>query len=77
MNNKNQSWALCGKIENTVPGIELPRIFCAWIGPLQHGVVLVIIFVIFKLFERNSSHQLSSWNEMGRKMLISEVLGAF
>ena len=27
--------------ENTTPSTELPRDFCAGIGPLQHGVVLV------------------------------------
>ena len=29
--------------ENTATGIELPRNFCAWIGPLQLGVVLVYL----------------------------------
>ena len=31
--------------ENTTPSTELPRGFCAGIGPLQLGVVLVIIYV--------------------------------
>ena len=29
--------------ENTTPSTELPRVFCAGIGPLQLGVVLVLI----------------------------------
>ena len=31
--------------ENNTPSTELPRDFCAWIGPLQLGVVLVFHFV--------------------------------
>ena len=30
--------------ENTIPSTELPRDFCAGIGPLQLGVVLVSSF---------------------------------
>ena len=29
--------------ENTSPSTELPRDFCAGIGPLQRGVVLVLL----------------------------------
>ena len=29
------------RVGNTAPGTELPRDFCAVIGPLQLGVVLV------------------------------------
>ena len=32
--------------ENTTPSTELPRYFCAGIGPLQLGVVLVFIFLL-------------------------------
>ena len=31
--------------ENTTPSTELPRDFCAGIGPLQLGVVLVYVYV--------------------------------
>ena len=31
--------------ENTTPSPELPRDFCAGIGPLQLGVVLVVFFI--------------------------------
>ena len=31
--------------ENTAPSTEFPRIFCAGIGPLQLGVVLLSIFI--------------------------------
>ena len=34
--------------ENTTPSTELPRDFCAGIGPLQLGVVLVLFFNNFK-----------------------------
>ena len=30
--------------ENTTPSSELPRDFCAGIGPLQLGVVLVFLY---------------------------------
>ena len=33
--------------ENTAPGTECPRIFCAGIGPLQLGVVLVSSYFTF------------------------------
>ena len=33
--------------ENMTPGTELPHDFCAWIGPLQLGVVLVFLFFYF------------------------------
>ena len=32
---------------NMTPSIELPRDFCARIGPLQLGVVLVFAYVLF------------------------------
>ena len=32
--------------ENTTPGTEFPRIFCYGIGPLQFGVVLVLLLVV-------------------------------
>ena len=35
--------------ENTTPSTELPRDFCAGIGPLQLGVVLVPIVFIFAI----------------------------
>ena len=39
--------------ENTTPSTELPRDFCAGIGPLQLGVVLVLIssyiYIIFNV----------------------------
>ena len=36
--------------ENTAPSTELPRDFCAGIGPRQLGVVLVIdIIILFDL----------------------------
>ena len=33
--------------ENTNPSTELPRDFCAGIGPLQFGVVLLFLISIF------------------------------
>ena len=33
-------------VGNTTPRTELPRYFCAGIGPLQLGIVLVFIYVI-------------------------------
>ena len=33
--------------EKTTPSTELPRVFCAGIGPLQLGVVLVISIINF------------------------------
>ena len=36
--------------ENTTPVTEIPRIFCAGIGPLQLGVVLVFSF-FFSMFD--------------------------
>ena len=43
--------------ENTTPGTELPRDFCAGIGPQQLGVVLVFIYffitnvdILFSMF---------------------------
>ena len=33
--------------ENATPGTEIPHIFCAVIGPLQLGVVLVILCLNF------------------------------
>ena len=35
--------------ENTTPSTELPRDFCARIGPLQLGVVLVFVTTILKI----------------------------
>ena len=35
--------------ENTTPSTELPRDFCAGIGPLQLGVVLVFTFFYVKI----------------------------
>ena len=40
-NDKKSIWGIVR--ENTTPGSEIPRIFCARIGPLQLGVVLVIL----------------------------------
>ena len=37
--------------ENTTPSTELPRDFCAGIGPLQLGVVLVLFFLSLAGFE--------------------------
>ena len=34
--------------ENTTPGPELPRDFCAGIGPLQLGVVLVLDYLYLR-----------------------------
>ena len=45
---KNPFWASCGW-ENTTPSTELPRDFCAGIGPLQLGVVLVLFLSKSKL----------------------------
>ena len=40
--------------ENTTPSTELPRDFCAGIGPLQLGVVLVhLYFIILVTFWKN------------------------
>ena len=36
--------------ENTTPSTELPRDFCAGIGPLQLAVVLFFKIIIFSLF---------------------------
>ena len=36
--------------EDTSPSTELPRDFCAGSGPLQLGVVLVLLLFIFTLF---------------------------
>ena len=33
--------------ENVIPGTQIPHIFCARIGPLQLGVVLVILCLNF------------------------------
>ena len=43
---KIHHWTSCGK--NTTPSTELPRDFCAGIGPLQLGVVLVFIIFCIK-----------------------------
>ena len=34
-------------MENMAPGTEFSRDFCAWIGPLQLGVVLVFSTIIW------------------------------
>ena len=46
--------------ENTTPSTELPRDFCAGIGPLQLGVVLVSFIGhgnIIQQIRKNSVHQ--------------------
>ena len=48
--------------ENTAPGTELPRDFCARIGPMQLGVVFVFLRSLKQLrepgfgYEKNRAH---------------------
>ena len=46
------------RVENTTPDTELPRVFCAGIGPLQLGVVLVL-FICY-LYRENDLHALDN-----------------
>ena len=39
--------------ENTTPSTELPRDFCAGIGPLQLSVVLVVFLTIVNVIYKN------------------------
>jgi len=42
----NNKTILCNMWENKAPGTEFPRIFCAGIGPLQLGIVLVYLYFL-------------------------------
>ena len=42
-------------LENTTPSNELPRDFCAGIGPLQLGLVLVILLIILVIKQQKRS----------------------
>ena len=43
--------------ENTIPDTELPRIFCAEIGPLELGAVLVLYVFIIPWIAYNTGHR--------------------
>merc|ERR1711923_416921 len=47
--------------ENTAPGTEFARDFCAGIGPLQLGVVLVFVTFEFRLSNHRFPSETGSW----------------
>ena len=48
--------------ENTTPGTELPSIFCAGIGPLQLGVVLVLPLINLLKLKVQMNNVKLTWN---------------
>ena len=44
--------------ENTTPSTEFPRDFCAWIGPLQLGVVFVL-----NLLNKGNHHKKGNFSQ--------------
>ena len=61
-------------LENTASGTELPRTFCAGIGPLQPGVVLVFIIFILHYFSLKKSISINLRGELLPSILREPVL---